>query len=339
MDKLILFVEYPPPFNGQSRNSQRLVNFLQKKGFQVRIFSYNSTAQVNKRSFLHYYNKSLQFLKSVVTYLFQGDTLYMCLESRKGIIFGIIISWVAQIGNKKLIFHFRTREFLHANRGFFKMVNWNYKKLHCIVLCNTYKKQLNQKYAVRNISVISNLVFYENLFQQTQSIGTNYVFFSNMIASKGVLTFVGLARRNPNKAFILAGKNASSRFGKELERLCKNIQNLTYAPHIVDIDVILPLSKCLIFPTEYPIEVEPNVVYEFHLKGIQVITSDIGCLSELEGRPGISICSGSGDELQNNIHKAINENIADFSFQDNIDFYEARKKESTKTFLRVFDGN
>ena len=57
MKDVIAFVEYPPPFNGQSRNSKRIVEFLHQNNFKIKVVSYSSTAQINKRSIEHYFLK------------------------------------------------------------------------------------------------------------------------------------------------------------------------------------------------------------------------------------------------------------------------------------------
>ena len=335
MKDVIAFVEYPPPFNGQSRNSKRIVEFLQQNNFKVKVVSYSSTAQINKRSINHYFLKIYCFIKAVLFWIFKSKTLYMCCESRKGIVFAIFSSWISFLFKKKLVFHFRTREFINYKKTYFNFLKWDNASLHCIVLCESYKNNLYKMYKPKNIHVVSNLSIYPDFPESANKSGKNYVFFSNMIESKGVWNFIELAKLNPQKNFILAGKNSSKEFNKKLSQISKNQNNLDYSPFIINLNEIIPLAKCLIFPSEYPIEVEPNVVYEFHLSGIPVIASSIGCLCDLKNLNGIIICDGEGEILLNNMNKAIKK-IENFKPDQNLSFYENLKRKSKMELINVF---
>ena len=335
MKDVIAFVEYPPPFNGQSRNSKRIVEFLQQNNFKVKVVSYSSTAQINKRSINHYFLKIYCFIKAVLFWIFKSKTLYMCCESRKGIVFAIFSSWISFLFKKKLVFHFRTREFINYKKTYFNFLKWDNASLHCIVLCESYKNNLYKMYKPKNIHVVSNLSIYPDFPESANKSGKNYVFFSNMIESKGVWNFIELAKLNPQKNFILAGKNSSKEFNKKLSQISKNQNNLDYSPFIINLNEIIPLAKCLIFPSEYPIEVEPNVVYEFHLSGIPVIASSIGCLCDLKNLNGIIICDGEGEILLNNMNKAIKK-IENFKPDQNLSYYENIKRKSKMELINVF---
>ena len=335
MSDVIAFVEYPPPFNGQSRNSQRLVQFLENYGIKIHVVNYSSTVLINKRSLNHYFLKTYSFIRALIFWLLKSKTLYMCCESRKGIVFAIFSSWISYVFKKKLIFHFRTREFINYNKTYFNLLKWNSESLYCIVLCESYKKNLYLRYKPKNIHVVSNLSIYPDFPSSAKKIGKNYIFFSNMIESKGVWNFIELAKLNPNKSFILAGKNGSIDLNNELLKTSKQIKNLSYSPHITNIDDIIPLAKCLIFPTEYPIEVEPNVVYEFHLCGVPVITSSIGCLCDLKNLPGISICEGEGKVLLDNMNNEI-KILKDYKLEENLNFYNNLKINSKNELLKIF---
>ena len=335
MKDVIAFVEYPPPFNGQSRNSKRIVEFLQQNNFKVKVVSYSSTAQINKRSINHYFLKIYCFIKAVLFWIFKSKTLYMCCESRKGIVFAIISSWISFLFKKKLVFHFRTREFINYKKIYFNFLKWDNASLHCIVLCEFYKNNLYKMYKPKNIHVVSNLSIYPDFPESANKSGKNYVFFSNMIESKGVWNFIELAKLNPQKNFILAGQNSSKELNNKLLQISKNQSNLNYSPHTTSLNEIIPLAKCLIFPSEYPIEVEPNVVYEFHLSGIPVIASSIGCLCDLKNLIGIIICDGEGDILLNNMNKAIKK-IESFKLDQNLSFYENLKSKSKIELINVY---
>ena len=335
MKDVIAFVEYPPPFNGQSRNSKRIVEFLQQNNFEIKVVSYSSTAHINKRSRRHYFLKIYCFIKAVLLWVFKSKTLYMCCESRKGIIFAIFSSWISFFFKKKLVFHFRTREFINYKKTFFNFLKWDNASLECIVLCEFYKNNLYKMYKPKNINVVSNLSVYPDYPKSANKSGKNYVFFSNMIESKGVWNFIELAKLNPEKNFILAGKNSSKELNFKLSQIAKNQNNLDYSPFITSINEIIPLAKCLIFPSEYPIEVEPNVVYEFHLSGIPVIASSIGCLCDLKNLKGVIICEGEGKILLNNMNNAIKK-LESFTVTENLSFYENQKNKSKEILLNVF---
>jgi glycosyltransferase involved in cell wall biosynthesis len=335
MKDVIAFVEYPPPFNGQSRNSKRIVEFLQQNNFKVNVVSYSSTVQINKRSINHYFLKTYCFIKAVLFWILKSKTLYMCCESRKGILFAILSSWISFLFKKKLVFHFRTREFINDKKTYFNFLKWDNASLHCIVLCESYKKNLHTMYKPKNIHVVSNLSIYPDFTELANNYGKNYVFFSNMIESKGVWNFIELAKLNPQKNFILAGKNSSKELNNKLLQISKNLSNLNYSPHITSLNEIIPLAKCLIFPSEYPIEVEPNVVYEFHLSGIPVIASSIGCLCDLKNLPGISICEGEGKVLLDNMNNEI-KILKNYNLEENLNFYNSLKINSKNELLKIF---
>lgn len=344
--KLIAFVSLPPPMNGQARNSKRMLEYFQSKSdYEIQIVNYPSKAKINGNNTEYYIKRIFSFFK-VFKYLSRNNGIYMCAESGKGLIFLILISNIFRVFGKEIYLHFRTREFITKSKRAFKFIPWGYRNLYCIVLCEYYKQELENLYETKNIHVVSNLALYnfedENfdlISNSPKSKKKSIVFFSNIIVSKGVYEFIDLATKCKSEEFILSGRCDDKVLESEIFERCSKIPNLIFRPDYNKLKDILPEAKLLVFPSKYPIEVEPNVIYEFYGNGIPVISTVIGCTSDLRDMPNLYLI-----DSQDNFTKTASEiiqrrktNVSETSRSEHLKILMERQSRSNNSLDLLFN--
>lgn len=308
---ILMHVSFPPPYNGQARNSKRIYEYLVSLDkYYIKLLTYPSKSNNTSEAFGYYYKRVKLYFKCLWQ-LRNNDIIYTCAETGNGLYFIIILSWASFLFKKKLILHFRSREIITNNNKFNKFIKWDYDNLYNIVLCHSYCSCLKKLYSPKNVFVISNLSLYKpirNIKINKNKKAFDFTFFSNMIQSKGILRFIKIASYLNNHKFILAGNNNNNKLDLDLRNICTSIPNLEYRPDINNIEDILNQSSCLIFPSEYPVEVEPNVIYEFLLNDKQVISTNIGCVNDIDNISGLKIFKSRGNEFVNDVVKYISTN-------------------------------
>jgi len=161
-----------------------------------------------------------------------------------------------------------------------------------IFLSASQKSKFNDCYSNGSTNyIVSNLAFmgkpYSVIQKQPSANATVHIgFLSNIVLSKGVDTFLEVVARLRAMGHPVKGRVAGPFRSQEAEDLVRA------AAARFEIDYVGPVSgdskeaffdgiDLFLFPSRYPDEAEPLVVYEAMLAGVPVFASAVGCVPEM----------------------------------------------------------
>ncbi|MHA3091607.1 glycosyltransferase family 4 protein [Acinetobacter brisouii] len=288
---MIFIGPFPKPIHGQSLATQNIFDFLNSKSIMIKKIDVSSTGV--KKIMMHLY--------ACFVILFAGKTsVYISLNSNKGLILNLFLVLAARLRGAKLYLHYHAYD--HIRRKTL-VLYWLAKcagKDAChIVLGQTMASDLRESIGFDlNTFILNNSKLIQQSYNITQK-KTSVIrlgHLSNLTKEKGLTTTIDTAIYLSNFFSIelyLAGPAESQYVKDEIEKV-----KLALGDHIKylgplygdDKDKFYRSIDYFIFPSQYKNEAEPLVVLEALAAGVPVIASDVGCIADdITSKSGLSI--------------------------------------------------
>jgi glycosyltransferase involved in cell wall biosynthesis len=246
----------------------------------------------------------VQQLIKPLRYLFaclsrRNGILYLALSGGRGQIIDLGYVLVSKLFRRPVFVHHHSFAYINSpsllNRCLFFLIR---SDTH-IVLSRKMGESLASIYGldVDNTHVLSNAAFYDSAHddkgaERGERAPLHIGFLSNITFEKGFVEFFNILKRLKDdgidyRAHVAGPLAAPSR--ETFERLIKEASNVEYVGPVygAEKERFYEQLDMFVFPTNYVNEAEPLVVYEAMRRGVYVIASDRGAISEM-------LCNGAG---------------------------------------------
>ena len=300
----------PPPVTGASLITERVARALSQKVPIKRI----STASAFKHKGLLYHGERLfrtlfGLVRALPVMARPNASLYMPSSAGWGLVYDSVFVAVAHLLKSRLIIHHHSFSYVNERtRQMQRFVSLLGCQATHVFLSQRMANQFAEHYGQDNFKtlVASNAALVplrENseeppphpaafANQATITIGL----LSNLMKAKGTLDFIEIVEQARTNGItvraIMAGpiwddetRNAirrASNLGADIFEWRGPVYDRDKDNFFQDIDVF-------VFPTRYPIEAEPTVIYEAMSWGIPCISRQTGCIDEQIGKGGLCV--------------------------------------------------
>ena len=215
-----------------------------------------------------------------------GRTAYLVADGGKGFYFTLVQLLALRLAGYRTIVSLRSFRLLRENPGLLALASKvGGPQVTFMSLCSTMTAAV--KAAMPGVATFecSNIVHHvppptEDVAPRAGKLKIGFV--SNLIPGKGVDVFLKIAERlagNEAFEFVVAGYARDAAYFAEIGELKQpwitwvgGVSGEAKEALFRDLDVF-------VFPTTYPDEAQPNIVFELAAHGAHVISTDISCLS------------------------------------------------------------
>jgi glycosyltransferase involved in cell wall biosynthesis len=282
---------FPPPVTGAAKNNALFAQDLSDRGYDVRILNTSGPTISHARGRGYHFSRAKVNLNAAARILFgTSGPVYIVPDGGWGVIYTTFHCILAKIRNRKIVLHHRTFLYIDNYNRFVSIIN----KL-CgnsainVFLSEGMKNKFVDKYRTENNIVVGNSHYVEltNLrtnIKQKYSIGH----LSNLCREKGFFDvcelFDRISGRISQATLHLAGPVVEAEVQERIDYLkSKYGDRVQYYGPLYGEGKQQFYDRCrfFMFPTRYPLEAAPNVVYEALAAGCVVMATTNGCIPEM----------------------------------------------------------
>ena len=302
---VIVIGPQPEPLHGQSRVTQIISSALQAR---CHVYIGDTSPGSLQRS-VHYHRRKLVKVCKVLIALIRHSRkprrrAYISADSGLGLLYTALFSGLARLLNYKIFLHHHSFSYISQPMVLMKCAAFaaGYRATH-IFLCQCMAEQFRDHYAAGDDLLVSNARFVQPLTElpdRDDSSKLRIGLLSNLSPAKGLSDFIDLVHRIAQHELpieaVLAGPAATEFDRSTIAQATHELHALNYRGPVYgedkerfyqDIDVFL-------FPTRYPIEAQPNVIFEALAFGVPVIAFDRGCIgSDVDYDSGLVMPKGA----------------------------------------------
>ena len=278
----------PPPVNGMSAVSQRVLDELQRS-VEVRRLAIHLEGPLTRSWPLQRQVRLLGRTAELALFARAGEGVYFCLDAGLGQVSSCLIAIVARLKNLKIFVHHHVFSYVDRQtflaRIFFRIVG---KAAIHVVLCERMSERLQQLYGPSlRTRVLSNrgLIPPPTASYPLPSALSTVGFLSNITPEKGISDFFRTAeivqRRRPEINFVIAGPARTREIEEAVVAFVDaSPTNRRYVGPVYgdkkerffsEIDILL-------FPSRYRNEAEPLTIYECLERNVPVLSTARGCI-------------------------------------------------------------
>ena len=293
---VVVIASLPPPTGGASKNSRIIIEELRKKNVTLRVVRVNAQEITAHASGLLYHAKRMLIFTSNIPLLFVNlksqSNVYLVLDGGKGIWYNLIYMVIIVLKSPDNIF-IHHRGLLHLetyNLAMSLMLKIGSLKIANIFLEKHMKTQFENMYAkkiphyiVRNAATCDVQPNLRGSFPFSRTVHVGYL--SNLNSDKGFdvicKVFPRLARIHPDIEFLIGGVPTNQLSKNMLLELSEQLgERLYYAGEIHGDDKIqfFRNTDIFVFPTKFPQEAQPNVLYEAMASGCIIVATNHACI-------------------------------------------------------------
>lgn len=299
--RIFMVVALPPPVNGQSYVSQKIVAELSRKN-EVDLVVINSSPRTTERSVQYHLNRVIgvmfglwkMFAVTLLDRRKTPSTCYLVYEAGLGFAYTAVLSVAARLFcTQTVLHHHSSQHTLRYSRRFGLLSKLIAKRSVHICLSEKMARDLERLYPIKGeVIVSSNACHVENFAPNPErfpqgdgrlSLGI----LSNLTVEKGAVAagdaFEALLHKGIDCSFLIAGPLGDSESSKAVDRLLRlypdrcqyfgPVYGAKKADFLQQLDVFL-------FPSRYVYEAQPLVVLEALSMGLPVVSTDAGYISE-----------------------------------------------------------
>ena len=199
---------------------------------------------------------------------------------------------------------------------------WAIKKASLVIANSKFVQEVFNRYMKIDSKIIYPIINFNEVVSKDEE-ERGFITFINPTTAKGLNIFIDIARKMPDKRFLVAGVVKDN---VDLKRL-RALENIAYLGFVDNIKRIYAMSRILLVPSIWP---EPfgRVCVEAMANGIPCIASDVGGIKEAVGNAGVLIKDPTDIDLW---IKAIEQ-------FDDVTIYNSYVAKS-KTFAKKFNLN
>ena len=279
----------PPPVHGFSTICAMMLDLLRAR-MPVAVFNRAPSPRLKAIGVLQQLARAVNYLATCIG---KRDTaLYLALSGGRGQIIDLLYVLISKAFRRPIYIHHHSYSYINSpsrlSRCFFALV----RKENHIVLSPQMAVSLGRVYGLdcAALRVVSNAAFYGGdeacPVQPNETAPLQLGFLSNITFEKGIVEFFDvlatLNRRGIDYRAHIAGPVAPEAQAS-FERLLESTPHVQYAGPVYgeakerfyrQLDIFL-------FPTRYPNEAEPLVIYEALRRGVHVLACDRGSIAEM----------------------------------------------------------
>jgi len=301
---------FPPPVNGQSKNLDRIARDIAACD-GVHLVRRSVASGSLKKTVVTHSRKALRIARAWMTLValtpfYKKRTLYLVADGGRGLFYTRILAASARALGYRIMLQHRTFQYVRNPNPLMGTVERHRKAsggAH-VFLCGCMVQQFEKAYGqvgsrVHVVGNLSQYVGFADAGDAPESRATGPVrvsILSNLLPEKGIDTFVEMARQiiaaDEGFNFTIAGPIP--------QEVTKNQITSLVADHPDRVAYVGPLygeekrqhlkdTDIFVFPTRYPFEAQPNVIFEAMSLGATCIAPDRGCIAEDIGTTGIVI--------------------------------------------------
>lgn len=288
---IVAIFSLPPPVNGQTLANSFYGQWLRSVALTT-IVDLVPGKKIGRRT--------VEIIRAVraVTSLDPGTIFYTVPHAGRGKLITRIIAEIAAFRGAHIVLHHHGFNYLSKSYSIYRslFVRRNRIISH-VFLAREMAEIFRATYKIEpNYFVINNSFLVENNHEEIEwkmerdpkrvpLIGL----MSNLNQEKGLHTFLDVLRLAQKKDIalggVLAGPIASAEDKQLVARARNEIPNLDYWGPVYGAakEKFFQAIDVFVFPTTFPVEAQPLVVYEAILRGRPVVSNDMGCISTMAG--------------------------------------------------------
>ena len=313
---VVMLGTFPPPTNGASAVNQRVSDRLRAAGVDIyaidtgrRTASHGLIARSLRVGKL--FKAWSRLVRRMMHRTESASVVYLSAAGGLGLLYDIITVGLARIWQCDLIIHHHNWTYVGTRRNLAKSLTWlSGDRATHVVLCEIMGETLRRRYGIQRYHVLSNAaIMGRNIAGRPRDRLGTIGFLSNLTVDKGTLVFLDLARAIEGRGWddiklVEAGPCADYALRKELQESADSgLIEWMGALYGQDKDVFWEKVDAFVFPTQYPNEAEPLVVWEALGAGCPVIAHARGCMAEQVGAagrmvpPDADFCAAAIDQI------------------------------------------
>ena len=287
---LIVVGQFPPPVNGFSYITERMVNLLRSQ-FTIETFDIASEPNLSgPRKHLSRTRKVLAFCRSIVLKKRPRATVcYVACEGKLGLVYTIAALISARISGYRIYLHHHNYTYIDRHYVLMRLVVWLVGQGTHVFLCEIMRRDFEARYR-RPVpaTVVSNAAFVppQSEVPSRSSEGPLVLgHLSNLTREKGLHIFLALLREavasGRDVRGILAGPVAGDDDRLAIEAAQHELgERLDYRGPLynADKDLFYRDIDVFVFPTQYANEAQPTVLFEALAAGCKILSFNRGCI-------------------------------------------------------------
>lgn len=283
---------FPPPVHGFSVITDKLATFSESFAITYRFNRSPRFLYFKKLgSVISFFSAFFEFLRAL--FRDRPDIVYIGVSSGFGVFFDLCFLIFARLFGIKLVLHLHNFSYIDNPSFKFRIFFHLSKSVKILALCQCMGVKLISAYGLdpKSIRVLSNAAFVEsqyNVLSQSLCLKSGLLslgYLSNITREKGIFKFlemVELLESRGVKFLAIIGGPLSSDIKDEFMLRIAGNQFIEYRGALYGDakDEFYRSIDYLCFPTNYPNEAEPVVVWEAASFGVTTIAARRGCLEE-----------------------------------------------------------
>lgn len=292
-DVLILGL-FPPPVTGAAKNTQLFFDELSVNGLRVAALNTSFGGMALTRGLKYHFKRVLHFIYSCSKLLglssaSSGGYLYVVPDGGRGLWYTLVYILLVNRRFERVFVHHRTFEYIDNERLAMRLLVKILKNnaTH-IFLSVGMSKKFDQAYGDYKSLVITNARYIDIRSPEKATDEIVIGHLSNLCESKGIYdvldTFEELQKRKLPVRLLLAGPvveaGVQSRINQFIEQYADQVEYYGAVSGAVK-DKFYDRLHVFLFPTRWPQEAQPNVIYESLAAGASVVSTTRGCISEM----------------------------------------------------------
>jgi glycosyltransferase involved in cell wall biosynthesis len=306
--KIVAVGQLPPPLNGLTLITSRLLSSLAGAGYDVTVV--NTAGRIGRRSIAFHLSRSMRVGRALCSMAWTSfcrseRVCYLTADGGLGLLYSVVVAGFARFLRFRIYIHHHSFSYIVRQRMLMRLLlAWSGSNAVHICLCHTMAQDLSRRYRrpIRAL-ILSNAAFVESGPLVTKLSSREHLvigLLSNLTSEKGLYEFLAIIRAAKQRGLAIRGVLGGPIILDKDKVLVDSTREdvgeyLDYRGPIYgeeksrffgDIDVF-------IFLTTYLNEAQPTVLFEAMAYGKPVITYDRGCIATQVASSGAVLSQGA----------------------------------------------
>lgn len=306
IDRVVVVGPLPPPVTGAAKNTAALADRL---AALVPVHRLNISSPRAPKSVGYHADRAWRVALALPRVLWltarHRCSLYLCISGGLGVFYDLLFLAVARLFARRTVIHHRNFTYVDRHsRGMAVAVAAAGQKATHVFLCDRMRERFRAQYPRSFQAIVVTNAAHTPARAAPKRVSTGRLtigLLSNLWVEKGTLDFIALFERlvadGRDVGALMAGPVWDRQTETAIARAQRNHgDRFAWLGPVYgdDKDRFFDAIDLFIFPTRYPNEAEPNVVYEAMAAGVPVIATDRGCIPNQLADAGVAISSTEG---------------------------------------------
>lgn len=289
--ELAIVGPFPPPLMGVSKNNEILRATLEQKGVPVVSIDTSVGQLSHSRSLGYHLARLLVNLRAASRLVRSGSRVYIVPDGGLGILYSFVHIALSSMRSREIFIHHRTFKYIDQTSLCLNLaLQLSRSKATHVFLSSGMADKFQRRYGPVRHLIAGNACFVPEgrkcISHESSELVLGHL--SNLCEEKGFFLvadlFERLAREYPRMKFKLGGPIVEERVALRLKELVSR-----FPSQVFHLGAIYGKAKqeffdsldVFVFPTLYPLEAQPNVLYEAMASGNIILATDRGCIGEM----------------------------------------------------------